>query len=136
MSDLAPQSKRRLDDLTDICEKLKIDIEPEVDSKSASEETLELIANKIITKVKRIIEGWNTWNISSIKIGLFDFTVSSRGEISCWYGTRSLPWMIEYLADNGVSKTMKRVENVISGGILKSTDTILKREYFEGWNRE
>lgn len=116
--------------------KLKIDIEPEVDSKIASEETLELIANKIITKVKRIIEEWNTWNISPIKIGLFDFTVSSNGEISCWYGTRSIPWMVYYLADNGISKTMKQIESVLNGGTRKSTDTILKREYFEGWNRE
>lgn len=136
MSNLTSQSKRRLEDLIDICEKLKIDIESEIDSKIVPEETLELIANKIVTKVKKIIEEWNTWNISSIKIGLFDFTVSSDGRISCWYGTRSLPWVITYLADNGVSKTMKRIENVISENTPKQTDTILKREYFEGWNRE
>ena len=119
MNNLTPQSKRRLEDLIDICGKLKIDIEPDIDSKSVSEETLELIANKIVIKVKKIIEEWNTWNVSSIKIGLFDFTVSSSGEISCWYGTRSLPWVIDYLADNGISKTMKRIENVLNGGTRK-----------------
>ena len=136
MNNLTPQSKRRLEDLINICEKLKIDIESEIDSKSVSEEILESIANKIVAKVKKIIDEWNNWNISSIKIGLFAFTVSSDGRISCWYGTRSLPRMIDYLADNGVSKTMKRIDNMISGGTMKSTDTILKREYFEGWNRE
>ena len=136
MSNLTPQSKRILEDLIDVCKKLKVDIESEIDSKSVSEEILESIANKIVTKVRKIIEEWNTWNVSPIKIGLFDFTVSSDGRISCWYGTRSLPWVIDYLVDNGVSKTMKMVENVMNGGTLKSTDTILKREYFEGWNRE
>ena len=136
MNNLTPQSRKRLDALINICEKLKIDIESEIDSKSVSEEILESIANKIVTKVRKIIEEWNTWNVSPIKIGLFDFTVSSNGEISCWYGTRSIPWMINYLVGNGVYKTMKRVENVLSGNTLKQADTILKREYFEGWNHE